>query len=761
MVSCYIDSLLFSMFARVDSFESMLCVEFPDPTTNNLAVLIRFWVNMLRTGKLITIDLVKHIQDALGECGWDEARLIRQQDVSEAFTFITDKLALPLLTLKMDVYHTGKESMDDHRYVRERLLDVAIPEEPLPDGTTLKLEDCLENFFNNKVEVKRMLQRRNTINSRPNDVKAQTASSVEKVEDVRRTSTAESVFRKRNMSLLGNTPSENKNTRDDIDISYGTKAKEVENAAVLRKEVLIPAWQFFHLIPWFQNKLTTEGRPTTDAQVAAHFAKRRPVLGICLKRYKHTADGPKRLDTYIDVPLEIRLPHFISDGTQDDGFGSSFSTFKLSLQSIVCHRGVSLNAGHYISVVRPATHEISTPEAEAERRYQWLMHDDLAKDSRITIVDVRKSLKIECPYLLFYQVQLIDEDEDYNYATRSSSEVDDPPSYAEATHKPNKSVDQPPTPTIVELGSSPGKSDETLIANISQLPSPAVNAANPELLSSTIVNGHLSPPRTPLLTPSEPKGSLELINSAPPHIEDGAVRAHSLDISSADMSIIPYSEGRKSHDSADKRSSVVFTEKSYDPSALTTPLEDPTGNKDGYLSVKDANTTQPSTPGSFSPNKRFSLRRGRQRDENKDEKKEKDVEKSEKRASRALWSTVGNKNPRPKSVPPIEGRTYLDYMKGFKVTLSKDKLPINTVGPDGEATTQEIVTPQTGLHDSPKLETGEIEGTPKGKKEGKELLVGLGIGRRKSLRARSKARRLSIVGTDEVKEGPERQCTLM
>jgi hypothetical protein len=58
MVTCYIDSLLFAMFARLDSFESILSVEFPDHNTNTLANVIRFWVNMLRTGRLVTTDIV-------------------------------------------------------------------------------------------------------------------------------------------------------------------------------------------------------------------------------------------------------------------------------------------------------------------------------------------------------------------------------------------------------------------------------------------------------------------------------------------------------------------------------------------------------------------------------------------------------------------------------------------------------------------------------------------------------------------------------
>jgi hypothetical protein len=61
MVTCYLDSLLFAMFARLDSFESVLSVEFPDVATNTLATILRFWVNMLRTGRLITTDIVSFL----------------------------------------------------------------------------------------------------------------------------------------------------------------------------------------------------------------------------------------------------------------------------------------------------------------------------------------------------------------------------------------------------------------------------------------------------------------------------------------------------------------------------------------------------------------------------------------------------------------------------------------------------------------------------------------------------------------------------
>ena len=49
---------------------------------------------------------------------------------------------MPLLTLKMDIYHTGREDKeDDHKFVNERLLEVAIPEPE--EGRVITLEDCL------------------------------------------------------------------------------------------------------------------------------------------------------------------------------------------------------------------------------------------------------------------------------------------------------------------------------------------------------------------------------------------------------------------------------------------------------------------------------------------------------------------------------------------------------------------------------------------------------------------------------------------
>ncbi|KAF2446375.1 cysteine proteinase [Karstenula rhodostoma CBS 690.94] len=451
MVTCYLDALLFAMFARMDSFEAMLYDEFNDEPRKKLAAILRLWVNLLRTGRLIRVDFTKRLQDALAQCGWEEAAEVRQQDASEAFTFITGALELPLLTLKMDIYHTGREDReDDHKFVNERLLEVAIPEEDETDkGVTL--EDCLENYFNNRIEVKRYLQRQNTLpsvhttnrdNGKKETLHIETIELAEPETPLVATPTTfgppspvspvrplagrrrgDSIFSER-YSVSGAVKEygrfdEKKHLQEMLDKSSSGRPR---SASLLRKEVMMPAWQFFSLIPWY-----TDNVPKTDAQVAAHFASKRPVLGICLKRYMMLPNGTtKRLNTYVDIPLEIGLPHFISDERMHDE-GPLFGNFKLVLQSVVCHRGVSVDSGHYVSLVRanksPTQNRPTTSNTDKEDdEDSWLRFDDLS-NPRVVDVDIQKALREESPYLLFYQVQPIDEE----LANRG-----DPPSYDEA-----------------------------------------------------------------------------------------------------------------------------------------------------------------------------------------------------------------------------------------------------------------------------------------------------------------------------------------
>lgn len=285
-VTCYLDALLFAMFARLDCFEPILERTFEDAHLKKLVVMLRLWVNMLRSGKLITQDIVwpsllfipeqrilanwqqtKHLQEALAECGWKEASADHQQDASEAFTFLTEKLKLPLLTLKMDIYHTGKEDVSgDHKIINERLLEVAIPEST---DRKVTLEDCLEAYFNNKIEVKRHLERQNT--SKSMDSMAKCTAHVESIE--LSSSAASSPIqgaspRFEDVATLSSvTESDNFSTKSSVrtrrnsivqerfipDSGSGEDTNNEDNRTDLRrgsyrKEVMMPAWQFFSLI---------------------------------------------------------------------------------------------------------------------------------------------------------------------------------------------------------------------------------------------------------------------------------------------------------------------------------------------------------------------------------------------------------------------------------------------------------------------------------------------------------------------------------
>lgn len=118
-----------------------------------------------------------------------------------------------------------------------------------------------------------------------------------------------------------------------------------------------------------------------------------------------------RLDTQIDIPVEIGVPHFIQDEHMEEA-GGLYGNFKLSLQSVVCHRGYSLDSGHYVALVRGAAPPNSANAPTADPSSTWMRFDDVAPD-RITVVDIEKALREETPYLLFYQIVPIDSDPGY------------------------------------------------------------------------------------------------------------------------------------------------------------------------------------------------------------------------------------------------------------------------------------------------------------------------------------------------------------
>ncbi|KAJ4145438.1 hypothetical protein LMH87_004289 [Akanthomyces muscarius] len=507
-VTCYLDALLFSMFCKLDAFEGMLKAEFPvgDPKAK-LVNLLRVWVNLLRSGKLINVDLTRLIQEAMGDSGWPDARLLEQQDTSEAFAFLTETLQLPLLSLQVDLFHQGRKDKDDHKVVYERLLNLAVPEDA--DGKGIRLEDCIEEYFNAQVDVLRdseeakksysedkgpdtpTLVHRNTLrlvrdedngastslSASPSDLSPlhQFPSQTSIASDfpaLERPATSTGVssdevpkietptmpkrlsLRHRSASVI---------QRVVLDADGKPRITDAEDArkprrkgSVVVKAVTIPAWQFFRLIPW--NAVRTN-EPRSNSEVVLNF-EQRPVVGICLKRYAMTESGqPNRLNTYIDIPDSLRLPHFmLADGAStqtDDSF--SAPDFKLVLQSVICHRGDSLQSGHYISFARAAPKVLTSnrrhnfdPPPDYEEA-QWVKFDDL-EEPRVTYVDnIKKSLTEEMPYLLFYQVVPMVE----LACPSTDGTATGPPSYQESKNSLEMQISQAATDGSLSFPSKP------------------------------------------------------------------------------------------------------------------------------------------------------------------------------------------------------------------------------------------------------------------------------------------------------------------
>ncbi|KAF4120523.1 Ubiquitin carboxyl-terminal hydrolase, partial [Geosmithia morbida] len=415
-VTCYLDTLLFSMFAKMDAFECILKNKFPpEDSRNKLANLLRLWVNMLRTGKLIHTDLTELIQETLAECGWADARELEQQDTSEAFAFITETLQLPLLTLQVDLFHHGKRDKDDHKVVYERLLNLAVP--PDPEGRGIRLEDCLEDYFNTQVDVMRdSVEPKKSVldelrhegrpsllahhgSSMSKDEASTTAASLVSTDsptslnghakpdddneahtqrahpDLHRSTTWDTppsrsgketaegglsnhprATRHRSASVIQSVVIDESGHPSAVEGPATARHKSKWNRSTVVKAVTIPAWQFFKLIPWHAVSST---EPKNNLEVAMNFDQR-PVVGICLKRYLVTESGqPQRHNTYIDIPDSLRLPRFMLAGGSGSGHedrdGPVLDTeYKLVLQSVICHRGDNLQCGHYFSFARVA-----------------------------------------------------------------------------------------------------------------------------------------------------------------------------------------------------------------------------------------------------------------------------------------------------------------------------------------------------------------------------------------------------------------------
>lgn len=418
-VMCYMDALLFSMFAKLDSFEPVLFLlnQSPNPLVGRLSGLLRVYVNLLRLGNLITTDLSQAICECLATLGFSEATSHRQQDCAPLFEFLTETLAMPLLTFRVEIQHSGKHDDDDRRYSKERILFVSVPE-PNPEteanSEEISLEECLEHYFNNSISVKRELQRRATLDSlQPfpfkdfalnNDlpVKSTFSEGLTPMKPAESSSTVQLDEKPPAPPMKTSSSQIRVRTRSSTLSVWSINSFENKN-----KEVMLPAWMLLRLLPFYTDDNDTGGGSETYARSSQEFANRRPVLPICLKRYSFSKGDTKgsRSQRRITIPPVINLPLFVAE--DDDASDNLASEFKLVLESAVCHRGHSIESGHFVSAVRVKT-SLEDQTIEESLAASWYLYDDMKK-TRVTIKSFKELFDTEWPYILFYRLVASDE----------------------------------------------------------------------------------------------------------------------------------------------------------------------------------------------------------------------------------------------------------------------------------------------------------------------------------------------------------------
>lgn len=391
LVMCYMDALLFAMFTNLDSFEPMLFLSNQNSNVQQtrLSTLLRVYINLLRSGNVIKTDLTIRICECLYLLGFIEALSHKQQDSATLFEFLTESLRMPLLTFKVDIQHGGKfNEQDDRKYSKERMLFVSLPDQEESDGDIL-LEECLEHYFNNSISVKRELERRATLERTQDSTKNQ-KPTIELIDHDPADLTSSSPT-KLNAQVHVRTRSST--------LSIWTMNGDEPNSKP--REVNLPAWMFLRLLPFYtdDNEVSDDSKNNGTAKNSREFAKRRPVLPICLKRYYFEDQKANRLKLKVIIPPIIHLPSFVADENDDS---KSSHNYKLILESAVCHRGTSISSGHFVSAVRKNHHLINESDEDAHNS-PWYLYDDLHKP-KVLEKSFNEIFTTEWPYILFYRL---------------------------------------------------------------------------------------------------------------------------------------------------------------------------------------------------------------------------------------------------------------------------------------------------------------------------------------------------------------------
>ncbi|GEQ72061.1 hypothetical protein JCM33374_g5747 [Metschnikowia sp. JCM 33374] len=473
-VMCYLDALLFSMFANLESFEPILFLsnQHPNALVTQLSGLLRVYVNLMRSGNLITTDVTQKICECLRKLGFHEALSHRQQDCAPLFEFLTETLAMPLLTFRVEIQHSGKHDNDDTKYSKERILFVSVPEdEDRPSDEPILLEECLEHYFNNSISVKRELERRATIEERKFSATSKD-SGVVSVSELNSRNISETMRESRSSTAITLASSRSKTTASSAPGQFQVRTRSstlsiwsISSIESKPGEVMLPAWMLLRLMPFYTDDNQLNNANESIARNTHEFANRRPVLPICLKRYSFSSsdNSTHRSQRKIVIPPVIELPSFLAD---DDSKENSTS-FKLILESAVCHRGTTIQSGHFVSAVRKNAH-VENETLEESLDASWYLYDDI-NSTRVVTKSFKDIFESEWPYMLFYRLVPNESSTTSNsLRSTSTSNISASPIIVPNGYKAKYWSEEPLSPILSSGQNSPNQSQTSSEVTVSE-----------------------------------------------------------------------------------------------------------------------------------------------------------------------------------------------------------------------------------------------------------------------------------------------------
>ncbi|KAH6578015.1 hypothetical protein BASA50_008540 [Batrachochytrium salamandrivorans] len=337
--SCYLDSLLFSMFSTGTAFDTLMNAptldsgDEPDYSIHrylrfSLESSIRLIINCLRRGGLVSQMYILRFRKALGELGWfgsNSASASMQQDASELFLFLMDTLGAPFLPLQSEIFHGARSSCDDLRIFTERVIQLSIPS--VAPHISVLFEDMLEDhFFSNLVHIERdsggTLER--PVLSFRNSTHVAVSSSTDSLP----------------RTTLGPEPEKSK---------------------------YIDGWQSSRVLPF----LTPESESGDRSRNTPHLSNQSITIPFMIKRFSFDVrtGQSSRIGRRVYIPTEIPFGDFVVPSVRpQDACEAKMPSnhYCLRLRSILCHEGNGSRCGHYTSIVSKRPHCSTSLSAETE-----------------------------------------------------------------------------------------------------------------------------------------------------------------------------------------------------------------------------------------------------------------------------------------------------------------------------------------------------------------------------------------------------------